>query len=208
MLMNGLGVVRGVMSPFQELLKRGFDIVAATAGLVLLSPLIILVSLAIKLDSRGPVFCRLRYFDLNDAAFEAFEFRCWTSDSRDDVSNPTAKRDHNITWTGEILRRSGVDKVPQLVNVLRGDMSIVGPEPSATACHKVYRERIGPNLLRNVRPGVVSWAQVRDGGVKVNHSLDTFQRRIEDDCYYLANRSLVFDMKILVLALCLRNTQM
>ena len=208
MLPNGLELILGLKTPIQELLKSGFDIAGATVGLILLSPLIFLVSLAIRLDSPGPVLCRRRYYNLNDAAFEAFEFRCWTSDSRDDVSNPTAKRDHNITWTGEILRRSGVDKVPQLINVLHGDMSIVGPEPSATACHKVYRERIAPNLLRNVRTGVVSWAQVRDGGVKVGHSLDTFQSRIEDDCYYLANRSLVFDMKILVLALCLRNTQM
>jgi lipopolysaccharide/colanic/teichoic acid biosynthesis glycosyltransferase len=187
------------MSPLQELLKRGFDVVGASASLVLLSPLIFFVSLAIKLDSRGPIFCRRKYYDLNDAAFEAFEFRCGTA-TGDNISKPT-------TNSRQVLRRSGIDKIPQLINVLRGDMSIVGPQPLTNASGAAYRTRMTPKHVRNVRPGIVSWAQVRACQDKINHTPDRFQGRIDDDCYYLANRSFLFDMKILVLALLLRGTQ-
>jgi lipopolysaccharide/colanic/teichoic acid biosynthesis glycosyltransferase len=199
MLANGLEAPRGLRSPIQELFKRGFDIAGATACLMLLSPLIFLVSLAIKLDSAGPVLCRRKYFDLNDAVFEAFEFRCRTSVSGENVSNPSASRDHNITLMGQILRRSGIDKVPQLINVLRGNMSLVGPQPFAAPRGAIYRTRIALPLLFNVRPGLASWAQVHDGGDEVT--------RIEDDCFYLLNRSFLLDVKILVLALLLKSTQ-
>ena len=190
MLANGVEVVWGLRPPIQELLKRGFDIAVATAGLMLLSPLIFLVSLAIKLDSPGPVLCRRKYYDLNDAAFEAFEFRCRTS--RENLSS-------NITLMGRILRRSGLDKVPQLINVLRGDMSLVGPQPFVAPVGAIYRTRIAPPRLFNVRPGLASWAQVHDGRDEV--------ARIDDDCFYLLNRSFLLDVKILVLALLLKSTQ-
>jgi lipopolysaccharide/colanic/teichoic acid biosynthesis glycosyltransferase len=199
MLANGLEAPRGLRSPIQELLKRGFDIAGATAGLMLLLPLIFLVSLAIKLDSPGPVLCRRKYFDLNDAVFEAFEFRCRTSVSGENVSNPSASRDHNITLMGQILRRSGLDKVPQLINVLRGDMSLVGPQPFAAPVGAIYRTRIALSRLFNVRPGLASWAQVNNGRDEVT--------RVEDDRFYLMNRSFLLDMKILVLALLLKGTQ-
>ena len=201
---NDLGVVRGLISPLQELLKRGFDVGGAAAGLMLLAPLIFFVSLAIKLDSGGPVLCRRKYYDLNDEVFEAFEFRCWTSDPGDNISNPTANRGHNLSRMGQVLRRSGIDTIPRLINVLLGDMSIVGPQPLAIASGAAYRARMATNLLPNVRPGIVGWAQVREG---ISHTPDRFQRRIEDDCYYLANRSFLLDMKILVLALLLKGTQ-
>jgi lipopolysaccharide/colanic/teichoic acid biosynthesis glycosyltransferase len=199
MLANGLEVPRGLRSPIQELVRRGFDIAGATAGLMLLSPLIFLVSLAIKLDSPGPVLCRRNYYDLNDVVFEAFEFRCRTSVSGEKVSNPAASRDHNITLMGQILRRSGLDKVPQLINVLRGDMSLVGPQPFVAPAGAVYRTRIAPARLYRVRPGLASWAQVHDGRDDVT--------RIEDDCFYLLNRSFLLDVKILLIALLQKSAQ-
>jgi lipopolysaccharide/colanic/teichoic acid biosynthesis glycosyltransferase len=203
MAANEIRIVQDVLSTFQELFKRGFDVVGATASLMLLSPLILFVSLAIKLDSVGPVFRRLKYYDLNDTVFEVFEFRCWTSvPGGDSISTPSTNRGHNISRMGRILRRSGIDKLPRLINVLRGDMSIVGPQPFPFASGATYRTRgISPNLLRNVRPGIVSWAQIREGQGKVNDISESFQRRIDDDCYYIANHSLLLDMKILVLAL-------
>jgi lipopolysaccharide/colanic/teichoic acid biosynthesis glycosyltransferase len=197
----GLPAFRGQVSSFQELLKRGFDIVGATAGLMLLSPLILLVSLAIKLDSRGPVLCRLKYYKLDDAVFDAIEFRSTICDPGNNITDATANRGHNITRMGQILRTSGIDKVPQLINVLRGDMSLVGPQPLLTACGADYRAWIDPKLLRNVRPGVVGWAQIHDHANKGSHRSDKCRSRIEDDCYYLANRSFLLDMKILALAL-------
>ena len=169
---------------------------------MLLSPLIILISMAIKLDSRGPVLCRPKYYNLNDAVFDAFEFRSTISDPGNDITKVTANEGHNLTRMSQILRRSGIDKVPQLINVLRRDMSLVGPQPLLTPCGAAYRERIDPKLLRNVRPGVVGWAQIHEHANKANHASDRFRSRIEDDCYYLANRSFLLDMKILVLALC------
>jgi lipopolysaccharide/colanic/teichoic acid biosynthesis glycosyltransferase len=197
----GLPAFRGQVSSFEESLKRGFDIVGAAAGLMLLSPLIILVSLAIKLDSRGPVFCRLKYYKLDDAAFDAFEFRSTICDPGNNLSNATTNRGHDITRTGQILRSSGIDKVPHLINVLRGDMSLVGPQPLPSPCGAAYRARIDPKLLQNVRPGVVGWAQIHEPANKANHISDECRCRIDDDCYYLANRSFLLDMKILALAL-------
>jgi lipopolysaccharide/colanic/teichoic acid biosynthesis glycosyltransferase len=199
MLANGLEVVRGQMSPFQGFLKRGFDIVGATAGLVLLSPLIALVSLAIKVNSRGPVLSRLKYYDLSDAVFEAFEFRCRPSAPGKKRSNPATNGDREITLTGQILRRSGLDRVPQLINVLRGDMSLVGPHPFVVPSGAIYRARIAPERLHNARPGLISWAQVRDGRADAT--------RVEDDCYYLAKRSFLLDVTILILAMLLEGTQ-
>jgi lipopolysaccharide/colanic/teichoic acid biosynthesis glycosyltransferase len=117
------------------------------------------------------------------------------------MTDATANRGHNITRMGQILRSSGIDKVPQLINVLRGDMSLVGPQPLLTACGADYRARIDPKLLRNVRPGVVGWPQIHEQANKGSHTSDKCRSRIEDDCYYLANRSFQLDMKILALAL-------
>jgi putative colanic acid biosynthesis UDP-glucose lipid carrier transferase len=179
----------GPMPPFQELLKRGFDIVGATACLALLSPLITIVSLAIKLESQGPVLRRRKYYSLNDAAFEAFEFRS---------TSPGIPGD--ITRIGQILRLSDLDKIPLLINVLRGDLSLVGPQPLTTPSGTIYRARIAWNRLRNVRPGIFSWARACERGATVSKSA-VFSHRVEDDCYYLTNRSFLLDMKILMLAM-------
>jgi putative colanic acid biosynthesis UDP-glucose lipid carrier transferase len=196
-LANGVQTARGGMSPFQVFLKRGFDIVGATTGLVLLSPLIALVSLAIKLNSPGPVLSRLTYYDLDDAVFEAFEFRCWSSASEENLSHHVTNTDRDITLSGQSLRRSGLDKVPLLINVLRGDMSLVGPRPFEVPSGVTYRTRIAPALLHNVKPGLISWSRDNCGEIT----------RIEDDCYYLANRSILLDAKILVLELLLKSVQ-
>ena len=190
-------VDRDLMSPFQEFLKRGFDIAVAIAGLLLLSPLIVLVSLAITLESRGPVLCRYKCYDLNDTAFEVFEFRSTIAGPKDEKC---------VTWIGLILRRSGIDKIPQLINVLRGDMSIIGPHPYTTAPGRAYGARIAQCQLHNVRPGLVSWAQVNEDQPENTNAAERFRHGIEYDCYYLENRSFLFDMKILFLALLSKST--
>jgi lipopolysaccharide/colanic/teichoic acid biosynthesis glycosyltransferase len=193
-----------MMSPSQESLKRGFDFLGAIAGSAILSPLFILVALAIKLDSQGPVLCRRNYYDLNDAVFEAFEFRTSICDAENGRLNRGANRNHYVTRMGQILRRSGLDLAPRLINVLCADMSLVGPHPLLTAASAAYRARIAPNLLRDVKPGIVSWAQVSPDRDVV--AADAFRRRIEDDCYYLDHRSFLFDMKILLLVLLMKST--
>jgi lipopolysaccharide/colanic/teichoic acid biosynthesis glycosyltransferase len=187
------------MSPFEQILKRTFDIVVAVAGLLLMSPLILLVVLAIKLDSCGPLVWRYTRYRLDNTAFEVFEFRST-------IAGQGANGDPCITWLGQILRRSGVYKLPQLVNVLRGDMSIVGPHPFTTAPDRACWAGIPLLQLHNVRPGIVSWAQVNDNQGETANAAQSFNRRIQYDRHYLENRSFLFDMKILLAALFSKRT--
>jgi len=188
--------VRDTMSRFQEIINRGFGIAFATAGLLLLSPVILLLSFGIKSESPGPIVCRHRRYGLNNAAFEVFEFRT-TLAGQEETFTHIPNKTRYATRFGQLLRRSGIDKIPQLVNVVRGEMSIVGPHPFATApgmvCHLPQ--------LDKVRPGLFSWAQVNDDQGETENSAKSLDRRIEYDRYYLENRSFSFDMKILLLTL-------
>jgi len=189
--------VRDTMSRSQEIIKRGFDIAFATAGLLLLSPLILLISFGIKSESPGPIVYRHRRYGLNNAAFEVFEFRTTLAGQEEKTFTHIPNKTRYATRFGQLLRRSGMDKIPQLVNVVRGEMSIVGPHPFATApglvCHFPQ--------LNKVRPGLFSWAQVNDDQGETENSAESLDRRIEYDRYYLENRSFSFDMKILLLTL-------
>jgi lipopolysaccharide/colanic/teichoic acid biosynthesis glycosyltransferase len=183
------------VSPCQDIIKRGFDIVVAMAGLLLLSPLTLLISLAIKSASPGPIVCRHKRYGVYNKTFELFEFR--TTLAREvEESFTFAKR------FGQLLRRSGMDKIPQLVNVLRGEMSIVGPHPFATAPGMALH----PPELHKVKPGLVSLAQVMDDLGETANSADGLDRRIEYDRYYLENCSFSFDMRILLLTLLSQRT--
>jgi lipopolysaccharide/colanic/teichoic acid biosynthesis glycosyltransferase len=183
------------MSLFQEFIKRGFDIAFAIVGLLLLSPLMILVFLAIKSESPGPIVYRHRRYGLDNTALDLFEFRTTFARQEEEIFT-------HSTRFGRLLRRSGMDKIPQLVNVLRGEMSIVGPHPFAAAPGTVFHV---PELHK-VRPGLVSWAQVNDDLGETPDSAKSFDRRIEYDRYYLENRSFLFDMRILLLALLSHRT--
>ncbi len=178
------------MSPFQEFIKRGFDIAFAIVGLLLLSPLMLLISLAIKSDSPGPIVYRHRRYGLDNTAFDLLEFRTTFARQEDEIFT-------HSTRCGQLLHRSGMDKIPQLVNVLRGEMSIVGPHPFATAPGTVFHLL----ELHKVRPGLVSWAQVNDDLGETADSAKSLDRRIEYDRYYLEKRSFSFDMRILLLTL-------
>ena len=194
--------VQGTISPLQEIIKRGFDIAFAIAGLLLLSPLMLLVSLGIKNESPGPIVCRHKRYGLNNEAFEVFELRTAAPAQEEKTFIHVSNKIRYATRFSQLLRRSGIDKVPLLVNVLRGEMSIVGPHPFATAPGRVFH----PLELHKVRPGLVSWAQVNDDEGETANSIERLDRRIEYDRYYLENRSFSFDMKILVLTLLSQRT--
>ena len=194
-------VHRRPLSPFDLVVKRSFDIFAATVGLIVLSPLFLVVSLAIKLDSRGSVFFSQKRHGFNNAPIRVLKFRTMTTTEDGDQVRQAVKNDPRVTRVGRILRRTNIDELPQLITVLQGDMSIVGPRPHATAHNKFYQTKIAPFSRRHiVKPGITGWAQV-NGFRGETDTLEKMQQRVEHDLYYIDNWSFLLDMKIILLTL-------
>jgi len=169
--------------------------------LIILSPLFLIVSIAIKLDSRGPVFFRQKRHGFNNEPIRVLKFRSMTSAEDGDQFTQAVKNDPRVTRVGRILRRTNIDELPQLINVLQGDMSIVGPRPHATAHNKIFQAKIGPLSRRHiVKPGITGWAQV-NGLRGQTDTLEKMQQRVELDLYYIDNWSFLLDMKIILLTL-------
>jgi len=189
------------LSPFDLYVKRAFDVVAAMAGLVLFSPLFLCAAVAIKLDSPGPVFFRQTRHGYNKRAIGVLKFRTMTTLENGSDFKQVRKNDNRVTAVGRILRSSNIDELPQLVNVLMGQMSLVGPRPHATAHNDMFEGRILPFARRhNVKPGITGWAQV-NGARGETDTLEKMQQRVEYDLYYIDNWSFLFDIKILVMTL-------
>jgi Undecaprenyl-phosphate glucose phosphotransferase len=194
-------VLRQPLSAFDLFLKRSFDLIAAATGLVVLSPLLLLVALAIKLDSPGPVLFRQTRHGFNNTRIRVFKFRTMTTTEDGEQFRQAVRNDPRITRLGRLLRRTNIDELPQLLNVLLGQMSIVGPRPHATAHNKMFENRIGSFARRhNVKPGLTGWAQV-NGCRGETDTLDKMERRVELDLQYIDNWSFFFDLRICVLTL-------
>jgi Undecaprenyl-phosphate glucose phosphotransferase len=192
-------IFQSPLTPFNRTIKRAFDVAAAIAGLILLSPLLVIVSLAIKLDSRGPVLFRQTRHGYNNEPIRVLKFRSMTVMEDGDNFRPAIRHDPRVTRLGRILRRSNIDELPQLFNVLVGDMSIVGPRPHATAQNDLFAELISSFFRRhNVKPGITGWAQV-NGYRGDTDTLEKMQRRVEHDLYYIDHWSFLFDLRIILL---------
>ncbi len=183
-------------------LKGAFDRLAAIGLLILLAPLMLLVALAVKLDSPGPVLFRQMRVGFDRKPIEVLKFRTMRQelcDAPGAVSVKQATRDdHRVTRVGRFLRRSSLDELPQLFNVLKGDMSLVGPRPHAVAHNDHYAALIDGYLGRHrVKPGITGWAQV-NGCRGETITLDDMRRRIALDLQYIDNWSLSLDLKILL----------
>jgi Undecaprenyl-phosphate glucose phosphotransferase len=203
-----LQVSQPPLSTFDRIIKRTFDIVAATAGLIAVSPLFLIVPLVIKLDSRGPVFFRQTRHGYNNEPIRVFKFRTMITTEEGDRFTQAVKNDPRVTRIGRVLRHTSVDELPQLFNVLSGEMSIVGPRPHATAHNKRFEKKISPFKRRhNVKPGITGWAQV-NGYRGQTDTLEKMQRRIEYDLYYIDNWSFLFDIKIIIMTLFSKRTYM
>lgn len=177
---------------FARIVKRAFDIVVAAAGLVLFSPTLLLVSIAIKIDSPGPVFRQRMLHGYNNENIHLLTFRT-TTITEEQRGTSTAIR------LGRVLRRTGIDRLPQLINVLLGDISIVGPSPYVADLNSDFAEHILLIQQRpRMKPGIVGWAQVNDRP-RESDKLKR-RRRIEFDLYYVENWSLLFDIKIVLMA--------
>jgi Undecaprenyl-phosphate glucose phosphotransferase len=189
---------RGPLSGFERALKRTIDVVSACAGLVLLMPLLVLTAVMIKLDSPGPVFFRQRRCGFNGRPFNILKFRTM-SVMEDGPDVPQAKQsDHRITRIGKLLRRSSIDELPQLLNVLNGTMSLIGPRPHALA-HDNHFDKVVRNYAfrHHVKPGLTGWAQV-NGHRGPTPTLAEIRRRVECDLYYIDNWSLRLDIGIIL----------
>ena len=181
-------------SPFQQLIKRCFDLIASFLALFLFSPLVVLVFLLTMLLSRRSILYQLRYYDLNGRPFKVFQFRCSSAGAE-------LNRGPGASWIDHFVDCSSFNELLLLVNVVRGDMSLVGPRPLLESSVDSYRARSSASYFCDVRPGLVSWAQVKETR-RGNSTLDSrLHRNIDDDYYYLANRSFWFDLKILFLAI-------
>jgi Undecaprenyl-phosphate glucose phosphotransferase len=179
-------------------LKRLEDILLASIMLVLFSPLFLLVTILIKLTSKGPVFYKQERMGLDNRFFIMYKFRSMRVDA-EDKSGPVwaSKNDARCTYLGAILRATSLDELPQLFNVLKGEMSLVGPRPERQYFVKQFKEKTNYYMQRyRVKSGITGWAQAN--GWRGNTSIE---KRIEYDIYYIENWSLVFDLKIIWLTI-------
>jgi len=194
-----LGLTAQPMGPLPALGKRAFDLVVAGTAIALLAPLMLAVAALIKLDSRGPVLFRQRRLGYNQREFKILKFRTMTTLDDGDTIVQARRDDPRLTRIGSVLRRWNIDELPQLFNVLVGDMSIVGPRPHAVAHDRQFEKRVFAYPRRsNVMPGITGWAQVN--GLRGETDTDEKLRaRVEHDLYYIDNWSLGLDLYILVL---------
>ncbi len=183
----------------QRLRKRLFDIAAASFLLVLLMPLLALLALAIRLDSSGPVLFRQWRGGFNHRRFRICKFRTMHVLEDGSAIRQASRNDRRVTRIGRWLRSTSLDELPQLFNVLTGDMSLVGPRPHAIAHDLAYSELIGPYPARhNVKPGITGWAQV-NGARGETADVNQMKRRIEHDLTYIQNWSLFMDIAIIAM---------
>lgn len=184
------------MTDAELCIKRAFDIVASALGLILLSPLFALIALQVKLSSRGPVFYSQERIGLYGLPFHIYKFRTMVTDAEaDGVPQITHDNDPRITKIGHWLRKYRLDELPQLWNILRGDMSIVGPRPERPFfIEQIMKEAPYYCLLYKVRPGLTSWGPIRVG---YTDTMEKMIERLNCDIVYVENMSLLLDLKIL-----------
>ncbi|HRY06042.1 MAG TPA: undecaprenyl-phosphate glucose phosphotransferase [Hyphomicrobiaceae bacterium] len=182
--------------------KWMFDKVTGGLALVLLAPVMAMVAVAIKLDSRGPVFFRQKRYGFNNELIEVYKFRSMYVEGCDaTASKLVTKDDPRVTKVGRFIRKTSLDELPQLINVLKGNLSLVGPRPHALhakAANQLYDEAVEGYFARHkVKPGITGWAQI-NGWRGETDTHEKIQKRVECDLYYIENWSVFFDLYILL----------
>jgi Undecaprenyl-phosphate glucose phosphotransferase len=177
--------------------KRAFDIILGAIAVLMLLPLFAMVSLAIKLSSPGPVIFRQHRHGFNRRKFAIYKFRTMNVQENGGEIKQASRIDARVTSLGRFLRSTSIDELPQLFNVLRGDMSLVGPRPHACAHDDKYAQLISNYAFRHhIKPGITGWAQV-NGLRGETPRLDLMKRRIDSDLWYINNWSTILDFKII-----------
>ncbi|MGD9942298.1 MAG: undecaprenyl-phosphate glucose phosphotransferase [Burkholderiaceae bacterium] len=203
---DGMPVVAVCETPFHGttgMQKRLSDLLIAAAALLVTAPLMLVIALAVKLDSPGPVLFKQRRYGLDGREIVVWKFRTMrVMEDRDSVTQAT-RNDSRVTRLGRLLRRSSLDELPQFFNVLQGRMSVVGPRPHAVAHNEQYRRLIKGYMVRHkVKPGITGWAQINGARGETDH-VELMERRIRYDLDYLRNWSLRLDLKIVLATIAL-----
>ncbi len=177
-------------------IKRVVDIVGSLFGIILISPILLIIALLVKLTSRGPIIFKQERVGMQGKPFYMYKFRSMIQQTEaDEKKGWTVKNDARVTKVGKFIRRTSLDELPQLFNILKGDMSLVGPRPERPQFVEKFKEEIPRYMIKHqVRPGLTGWAQIN--GYRGDTSI---KKRIEFDLYYIENWTLGFDIKIILL---------
>jgi putative colanic acid biosynthesis UDP-glucose lipid carrier transferase len=198
---NGMPAMAICDTPFHgmdAILKRVTDIALASLALLVLAPLMLMIAAAVKLSSAGPVLFRQRRYGLNGEEIIILKFRSMTVCEDDDVVAQATKQDPRVTALGRLLRRTSLDELPQLLNVLEGKMSVVGPRPHAVTHNEQYRKLISGYMIRHkVRPGITGLAQV-NGLRGETDTVEKMRERVKYDLEYLSHWTPWLDVKIVL----------
>lgn len=186
---------------FERMLKRGFDIAFSGAALLCLAPILVLIALAIRLDSPGPALFRQRREGFGNEPFRIFKFRTMRVMEDGGTIIQARAGDDRVTRIGRFLRRTSIDELPQLLNILVGDMSVVGPRPHAVAHGEFYSDLIREYAHRHhVKPGLTGWAQV-SGHRGETRSVERMRERVQHDLWYIDNWSFFLDIRIILMTI-------
>nr|WP_281379106.1 undecaprenyl-phosphate glucose phosphotransferase [Chthonobacter rhizosphaerae] len=191
------------ISGWDSIVKRVFDVTIASLAIVALSPVFLAVAAAVKWDSRGPVLFRQKRYGFNNEVVSVWKFRSMFADMADPAAKKVVTRDDpRVTRVGRIIRKTSLDELPQLFNVLRGDLSLVGPRPHAVNAHthdQLWEEVVDGYFARHrVKPGVTGWAQVNGLRGEID-APEKIRARVDYDLHYIENWSVLFDLYILAL---------
>lgn len=184
------------MSESEKNIKRTFDVAASVITLVALSPLLLLLSIKVKMDSKGPVFYRQERIGLKERPFQIIKFRTMRTDAEDDGPQLSSDNDPRVTGSGKWMRKYRLDELPQFWNVIKGEMSIVGPRPERRHfINQIIKRAPYYTLLYQTRPGITSWGMVQYG--YASH-VDEMVERSKYDLLYITNMSILVDLKIML----------
>jgi Undecaprenyl-phosphate glucose phosphotransferase len=191
-------VQRAPLSTAERFAKRAIDIVIASVALSFLLPIIVLTAVAIKLDGPGPVIFRQRRKGFNGQEFIMLKFRTMSVQEDGTVVSQAVRNDPRVTPVGRLLRAASIDELPQLMNVLSGEMSVIGPRPHALAHDDQFQKIVSDYAFRHhVKPGLTGWAQC-NGCRGATPSVEDIARRVKLDLWYINNWSLLLDLQILM----------
>ncbi|MBO9458461.1 undecaprenyl-phosphate glucose phosphotransferase [Labrenzia sp. R5_0] len=195
-------VVEKPIADWDMVAKRIFDLVFASLAIITLLPVMIAAAIAVKLDSKGPILFRQKRYGFNNEIIEVLKFRSMYTEMADpDAKKVVTKGDPRVTRVGRFIRKTSIDELPQLFNVLGGSLSLVGPRPHAVNAHtnnKTWDDVVDGYFARHkVKPGVTGYAQINGWRGEVD-TPEKIQKRVECDVYYIENWSILFDLKILI----------